>query len=111
MPKPQSDDLMIAREVLADLTRSDASIALVDLFAVHGRSKFAPTTQGLPPRWHGRGARQRFALAISVLHAVGHLRWFPDGRYRIVSDAVMTGAEFEQRHPDAKWESGAAWLT
>ena len=111
MPKPQSDDLFVAHEALTDLARSDASVALVDLFMVHGRSMFKPTADRLPPRWHGRGARQRLALAVSVLHAAGHLRWFPDGRYSIVSDAVMTGAEFEQRHPNAKMGNGVAWLT
>jgi hypothetical protein len=71
-------------------------MALEDLFFIHGRRAFTPALEDLSDLtcWTGRGARQRFALAISTLHVKGYIRWLPDGRYRIVSRDILTDAEY-----------------
>ena len=86
---PQSDnaadghDLMLSQQLLEDLRgETYASAALQELFIVHGRRPFTPDPKDLGSLiWSGRGARQHFARAISVLHVKGYIRWLPGGRY------------------------------
>jgi hypothetical protein len=96
-PPTAAADLMISQAMLDDLRGETwASAALVDLFVMHGRRPFRPRLEDLAAAtmWRGRGARQRFARAIAVLHAKGHIRWLPDGRYKIVTRDLLTVAEY-----------------
>ena len=82
--------------------RGDASIVLMDLFHIHGRRVFRATIDDLSdlPRWSERGARQRFALAISTLHVKGYIQWLPGDKYRIVSRDILTDLEREEAFPE-----------
>jgi hypothetical protein len=92
-PDPRGDDLMISHDLI-DHLRGDAHL-LVDFFHIYGRRSFYPDLRDFSHirRWSGRGARQRFAYAVALLHVRGYLRWLPGGRYRIVSNEILTGAE------------------
>lgn len=108
---PGDRDLMLSLQLFKDLRgEAWASTALQDMFVKHGRGKFRPHIADLNSMiWTGRGARQNFARAIAVLHAKGYLRWYPDGRYSIVTDTLLTGEEYRARYPDAKWQGGLSW--
>lgn len=92
---PTGDAVMLSRDLLANLRgESWASIVLLDLFVLHGRRPFRPRFEDLRPGVRqGRGARQKFALSIAVLHVKRHIRWLPGDRYRIVSREVLTADE------------------
>jgi hypothetical protein len=93
------DDLMISHDLVDTLRGNTAD--LVDLFHVYGRRTFRPDLAefGHMARWRSRGARQRFAYAIALLHVRGYLRWLPGGRYRIVTSEILTRAEHEAAFP------------
>jgi hypothetical protein len=82
---PRGDDLMISHDLLDNL-KGDA-VSLVDFFHIYGRRAFRPDIRDFSDikHWCDRGARQRFAYAVALLHVRGYLRWFPGNRYRIVS--------------------------
>jgi hypothetical protein len=107
--EPAAGDLMISRQLLENL-RGEA-YALVDLFTVYGRRRFRPELGGLAHlgTWQGRGARQRLARTIAMLHGAGYLRQLADGRYRVVSRALMTGAEYRSAYPGATYRNGLSW--
>jgi hypothetical protein len=109
--KPANHDLMLSLRLLEDLQGEPwASAAIRDLFVFHGRNRFHPRIEDLSAMiWTGRGARQNFARAIAVLHARGYLRWYPDGRYSVVTHDLLTSAEYRSRHPSAKWEGAVSW--
>lgn len=96
-------DLMMSHALLDRLrTEPWASAALQDLFIVHGRRPFRPRLDDLGGiMWSDRGARQKFAHAIAVLHVKGYLRWLPDGRYKIITGDLLTVAEYRSRHLSA----------
>jgi hypothetical protein len=96
--------IAISRRMLEDIGGTAASAALVDLFHIHGRRAFTATIDDLSHlrSWAGRGARQRFALAISTLHAKGYIQWLPGDRYRIVSRDILTDFEHQQAYPAPK---------
>jgi hypothetical protein len=100
----------IARSLrlMEDLQGSDASIALMDLFHVHGRRAFRVSLDDIShlSDWSGRGARQRLALAISTLHAKGYIRWLPGDKYRIVSRDILTDIEYEEAYPGMTRDGG-----
>jgi hypothetical protein len=76
-----------------------APAVLLDPFLRHGRKPFRPDPEVDYVHQRGRGWRQRFALAIAVLHAKGDLQWLPGGRYRIATRELLDDAEFRQDYP------------
>ena len=97
--QPADEDLMVSKRLLEDLSGEPwASAALNEMFVIHGRRPFRPRVDNLHAAlWSERGARQKFARAISVLHAMGYLRWLPGDRYQIVTENLLTRAEYRDR--------------
>jgi len=98
------NDLMVSRALLDGLRgEAWASDALIDLFTMHGRRPFRPRLEDLAgTMWRARGARQRFARAIALLHVRGYLRWLPGGRYKIITGDLLTVAEYRAHTSGSK---------
>jgi len=102
-------DLMISHALL-DRLKGDA-VAVVDLFHTYGREPFdlADALRGLP-RWNCRGGRRELERGVVAAQRAGYIEQLYDGRYRVITKELMTGAEYRADYPDAVWVPGVSWV-